>query len=182
MIRIITIISFFLLPVCVSAQGEMLLLKKHGKVQKSYFPGSRFVFDAGMGWQQAEIYDLKNDSVFLVQYQVRQVLTTLGTLRPDTIGTYRFELAVGDIQKLAKERKGWSWSASGASLFGGGILLTTGGLLTWVLSSKNGPYYASTGFVITSAALAATGFLLMQVDSKRYKLGNKYTLEFIGTH
>lgn len=182
MMRITVILAVFLFPLLASAQGEMLLLKKKGRVHTTYFKGSPIIFDAGMGWQEGYIADLRNDSVFLVQYRIRQVLTTLGTFRPDTIGTYYFSTAVEDIQKLGAKQTGFNWQAAGGTLFGGGALLTTAGLLTWVLSTKDSRYYVRPEFVITSAALAATGFILMQAGGdKKYVIGNKYSLQFIAT-
>lgn len=183
MIRITILLGFLIAPFCSNAQGEMLLLKKKGKVFKSYYAGSDIIFDAGMGLQQAQIYQMKNDSVFLVQYDVRQVMTTLGIPRWDTVGAYRFAINYKDIRELAEAPHGWNWHSAGAVLLGGGTLLTAAGLLTWVLAKKDTRYYARPEFVGTAAALAAVGFLLQKTKSgKRWNIGKKYTLQYIGTH
>lgn len=183
MIRISILLGFFIMPFFSNAQGEMLLLKKKGKVYKSYYAGSNILFDAGMGMQEAQIYQMKNDSIFMVQYDVRQVMTTLGIPRWDTVGSYRFTIDYKDIRALAEMPHGWNWHSAGTVLLSGGTLLTAAGLLTWVLAKKDTRYYARPEFVGTAAALAVVGFLLLQTKSgKRWPIGKKYTLLYIGTH
>lgn len=180
--KILTIILFFVLPLFSTAQGDMLLLRKKGKVIRSYYPGSTLYFDAGRGIQEAQISRMENDSLFLIQYQVRQVMTTLGIPRWDTVGNYRFALDYREILQIAEMPHGWNWNAAGATLFGGGTLLTAAGLLTWVFAKKDTRYYARPGFVAASAAAAAVGFLLLQTKSgKRFTIGEKYKLQYIST-
>lgn len=180
MTRILIILTLMSLPAMALAQGDMLLLKKKGKVIRSYYPGSTIYFDIGGGPQKATIYQLKNDSLFLVQYQVRQVMTTLGTQRPDTVNSYRYGFGYDEIVKLIEPARGWDWHSAGTVLFGGGTLLTTAGLLTWVLAKKDSRYYARPEFVAVSAALAGIGYLLLQTNSgKHFAIGKKYSLQYI---
>lgn len=180
--RLIIILGFLSLPLLSVSQGEMLLLKKNNKVFRTYYAGSSIILDEGRGLQQAQIRRLRNDSVFLVQYQVRQVMTIMGVPGLDTVGTYEFGISYSDILKIAEAPHGWTWQGTGASLFYGGGILTTAGLLTWVFAKKNTRYYARPGFVIASAGATGIGYLLMQVRAgKRFPIGKKYTLEFINT-
>ncbi len=180
--RLFIILSLFIAPVFSNAQGQMLLLKKKGKVFRSYFPGSVIFYDDGFGLQRAHVDRMRNDSLFLVQYQVNRVMTPSGFPFLDTLGTYSFAVSINDIRTMAEEKHGWDWQTSGAALFGGGAVLTTGGLLTWVFSKKNTRYYARPEFVITSAALTGIGFMLMRISpSHKWRLGKKYTLQYISS-
>ncbi len=175
---------FFLLLACPAtllAQGNMLLLKKNGKVMKSYYEGSEILFNQGMGTQRANIELLKDDSLFLIQYDVRTRMTNLGVYILDTVATYRSKISYKDIISLGKMKKGWNWNTAGASLFGGGALLTTAGLITWVVAKPNTRYYARPALVITAAALTVVGYLLMKSSGQHYHIGKKYTLQFIST-
>lgn len=167
-------------PAFVSGQGEMLILKKHGKVQKTFFKGSQLIFDLGNGMQSANLYQLKNDSLFLAQYDIRMVMGSLAIPVQDTVATYRSQISYKDIIAIGKEHTGWNWNATGISLFSGGALLTTAGLVSWIVAQKNTRYYARPGLVGGAAAFTGIGFLLMKsTGDKKMTIGKKYTLEYI---
>ncbi|MCW5914625.1 MAG: hypothetical protein KIT66_08450 [Chitinophagaceae bacterium] len=180
--KIIILLCIIILPASVFAQGEMLILKKKGKVEKSFFKGSEMLFDLGMGMQKGNIYQFKNDSVFLVWYDVRPVMTSLGITISDTVSSYRYGFPYADIVAIGKEQKGWNWNAAGASLFGGGSLLTIAGLATWVFAEKDTRYYARPEFVAASAAATGIGYLLLRAKGHKMKIGRKFTLEYINPH
>jgi len=62
---------------------------------------------------------------------------------------------------------------------GGGVLLTTVGLGTWLFSKPNTRYYASPYLVGGAALLAGIGYLLVKSGNKAMMLGKKYSLEYI---
>lgn len=175
---LLTISIFLLLPAMMIAQGNMLVLKKRGKVLKTFFEGSEIMYNSGYGMQKANIYHLKNDSLFLVQYQIVQRMTSLGVYVLDTISAYRSAIGYRDIRSIGKEGSAF-WNSSGATLFGGGTLLTTAGLITWIFAKPNTRYYARPALVITAAALAAAGYLMMKSSGKKMVIGKKYSLQYI---
>lgn len=180
--RIIIILSMVMGPLFAGAQSDMLLLKKGPKVVRSYFTGSTIYFDNGFGIKQAQISRMNKDSLFLIQYQIRQVGTASGFSFPDTLGTYGFTVDYKDIDMIADPKHGWDWQTSGAALFGGGAVVTTAGLLTWVFAKKNTRYYARPGLVISAAALTGVGYLLLRVSPvHKWKIGRKYSLHYIST-
>lgn len=183
MSRLFFFLGLFLFPFLASAQGDMLLLKKKGKVIKTYFPGSVIYVNVGDGFQEFYINKLENDTLFLFQYQIRDYMTNLGLPKKDTTGTIGYVFHYNEILSLYQPKtSGWDWRVSGASLFGGGVLLTAAGLLTWVFSEKNSRYYARPEFVGASAALAGIGYLLLQAHSgNKWTIGHKYTLQYIST-
>ncbi|MEO8720592.1 MAG: hypothetical protein ABI297_06415, partial [Ginsengibacter sp.] len=149
-------IAFFAASTCV-AQNDLLILKKNNHTVESFFPGSEIDFYSNTRYYEANVTSIKNDSVFLVQYDVRRVFTNLGVFVLDTVAQYHFGINYRDIVSFAKQRKNFDWSASGAALFGGGVLLTTAGLITWIFAKPNTRYYARPQLVIAAATLGAVG-------------------------
>lgn len=115
---VLFIVLFFLAPTLCMAQGEMLLLKKKGKVYKSYFQGSHIMLDAGLGWEEAQITRLKNDSLVLTYYQTRPMMTSFGTLTRDTVGEVHSVIYYKWIQKIGEHKKGMTLNNAGSVLFG----------------------------------------------------------------
>lgn len=178
----IQIILFLILPAWTFGQGNMLLLKKRGKVMTTYYEGSEIILNSGLGMQQAKIDKLRDDSLSLLQFDIKTNMTPLGVYVLDTAAIYHSIISYKDIIALGKERHGgFDWETSGAGLLGGGTLLTAAGLATWIFSSKNSQYYASPSLVIGSATAAGIGYLLMKSTGHKYKIGKKYSLQFIST-
>lgn len=183
MSRFLVTTLMLLMPFLVKSQGDMLLLKKNNKVIKSYFPGSLIRMNVGNGYQEFYINKLADDSLFLYQYQITPYVDNLGFPRNDTTGTVAYVFHYQDIETLYDQKQGnWSWQGTGAALFGGGTVLTVAGLLTWVFAEKNTQYYARPGFVAASAVAAGVGYLLLQTHSgKKWRIGKKFTLQYINT-
>jgi hypothetical protein len=163
-----------------SQPSDILILKKHDHTLKTFFPGNQITFNTATAAYSAIITSLKHDSLFLTQYDIRQIPTSLGVYVVDTIAAYPFSVNYKEITAFDKSnRNKFDWSASGGALFGGGLLLTTVGLGTWLFTKPNSQYYASPYLVGGAAFLALVGYLLVKADSKGLKLGKKYSLEYI---
>lgn len=179
--RVIFIFCAFILSAShCAAQDDLLLLKKNNRTVKSFFPGTEINFSTDTRYYEAQITGIKRDSVFLVQYDIRRAYSpTLGVFLLDTVATYPFAVNYKEIIALGKQKKKFDWSASGGALFGGGILLTTVGLISWIFAKPNTRYHASPQLVIGAAALAGVGYLLLKTGNKPMKLGKKYTLHYL---
>lgn len=162
-----------------SAQSDLLILKKNNRTIKSFFPGSEMIFSTANRDYDAYITSIVRDTIFLVQYDIKQVPTTLGVYVLDTVAKYHFGINYKDITSFGKIRKNFDWNSSGAALFGGGALLATAGLVTWIVTKPNTEYHASPQLVIGAAAIAGIGYLLMGTGKKNMKLGRKYSLDYI---
>ncbi len=172
-------VAFLYASTCV-AQNDLLILKKNNRTIQSFFPGNEIDFSTDVRYYEGQITDIKRDSLFLVQYDIRHVYSpNLGVFLLDTISAYHFAVNYKDIISLGKSRNNFNWSASGGALFGGGVLLTTAGLITWIFAKPNTRYYARPALVIGAAALAAIGYVLSKTGNKTMKLGKKYTLHYI---
>lgn len=172
-------IVFFIYAEGFSQPSDFIVLKKHHKTIKSFFAGSNISFETGKGFYSGQITFINKDSLFINQYDIRQRQTVLGVYVLDTVATYRLVFNYRDILKIGSERrKGFNWSATGASLFYGGILLTGVGLGTWVFTKPGTEYHASPLVVISGAALAGVGYLLLRSKNSN-TIGKKYQLEYI---
>ncbi len=161
------------------AQSDLLILKKNNKTIRSFYPDSKIQFMANEIPHEGYITAIERDSIFLIQYDIRQVMTNLGVYILDTVNRYRYAVNYKEITGILNDRTSFL-NASGAALLGGGILLTTGGLLTWVFAKPDTRYYARPELVIGAAAAALVGYLMLKVaGTKEQKLGKKYTLTYI---
>lgn len=177
-ISIVLFLALFSGLTCV-AQSDLLVLKKNGKTIQSFYPGTEMHFTTDFRYYEAQIVSIRNDSIYFVQYDIRLIPLTTGGVLIDTAGTFHFTLNYQDIVTLEKKRKGFDWAASGAGLFGGGVLITTAGLISWVFAKPNTRYYARPEFVIAGAAFAAVGYLLMKTGNRKTIIGKKYSLTYI---
>jgi len=163
------------------AQNDFIVLKKNDRTLKTMFTGSNVSFTTNLRYYSGRISSIEKDSIYLLEYDVRQIPTSMGVYMLDTIATYRTGIYYRDILKILNNRKGFDVAASGGSLLGGGILLTTIGLGTWIFTKSGDRYHASPKLVIGSAALGAVGFALLKTNSSSYTIGKKYQLNYIST-
>lgn len=170
--------AFFLVAKC-DAQSDFLILKKKGKAVQSFYPGTQMKFYTSNNYHEGSVTSIERDSVFLIYYDVRQVMTTLGVYILDTVATYPFSVDYRNITSFKKERKNFDWSSSGAVLMGGGVLLATAGLISWIFTKPNTEYYVTPQFIIGAALLAVAGYFIMKGAGKDMELGKKYKLLYI---
>jgi hypothetical protein len=161
------------------AQSDLLILKKNHRTVQSFYPGSEISFSTASRYYEAYVTSIERDSVFLVQYDIRQVYTSLRIYVPDTVGSYHFGVNYRDIVSFGRDTRNFDWHSSGAALFGGGALLTTAGLITWIFAKPNTRYYARPSLVIVAAALTGIGYLILKSGNKGKRLGKRYTLDYI---
>ncbi len=174
------ILAVFLFFSSTAQPSDILLLKKHNVTLKTFFPGNQIDFSTSSGYYSGLIQSIRHDSLFLVQYDIRQIPSNLGFYFLDTVGTYPFNINYKQITSFGKNNKNnFDWSASGGALFGGGVLLTTVGLGTWLFTKPKSQYYASPYLVGGAVLLAFIGYLLIKSGSKGLLLGKKYSLEYI---
>lgn len=172
------ILSIFFSTSCL-AQSDLLILKKNNRTIQSFFPGSEMIFSTSSGYHIANVTSIEKDSIFLIQYNIRQVPTSLGVYVLDTVARYPFGINYHDITAFGKSSNHFNLGGSGGALFGGGILITAVGLGTWIFSKPNTRYYASPYLVGGAATLAGIGYLIMKSANRGMVLGKKYTLHYI---
>lgn len=160
--------------------SDILILKKNNRTLQTFFPGNEITFNTSSGNYGGIIRSINRDSLFLIQYDVRQMPTNLGVYMLDTVGTYPFAVNYKEIIGFGKMKiNKFDWSGSGGALLGGGLLLTTVGLGTWLFTKPNTQYYASPYLVGGTAILGGIGYLMIKSGNKGMMLGKKYSLEYI---
>ncbi|MEO7961809.1 MAG: hypothetical protein ABIR19_09685 [Ginsengibacter sp.] len=170
----------FLYTLCHGQSSDIIVLKKNYKAIRTFFPGNEVDVSSSTNYYHGFITSINRDSIFLVQYDVKQRPTSLGVYFLDTVGTYRRAVFYRDITGLYNtDGKKFNWAGSGGALFGGGILLTTVGMGTWLFAKPNTRYHASPYLVGSSAVLGGIGYLLLRSGMKGIQIGRKYSLEYI---
>jgi hypothetical protein len=167
---------------CLSfAQNDFIVVKKKDHTLKTLFSGSHISFTTSLRYHSGRISSIKNDSLYLLEYDVRKMPTNLGVYILDTVAVYGTAIFYKDILKIQHQKNGFDISASGASLLGGGILITTIGLGTWIFTKSGDRYHASPKLIIGSAILGAAGYALLKTNANSYTIGKKYRLNYIKT-
>jgi hypothetical protein len=174
------LVSSIFCTACFSQPSDFIVLKKGQRTIKSFFAGSIIGFVTEKGSYSGKITSVKKDSLFIEEYDIRQIPTNLGVYMLDTVAIYRLGFNYKDVIKIENQkRRGFNWANSGGSLLGGGVLITVVGLGTWIFAKPGTQYHASPALVIGGAALAGIGYLLLKSNSAYYSLGKKYQLEYI---
>jgi hypothetical protein len=157
-----------------NAQNGFLLLQKNNRTTLTYFSGSEIGFTTKTGTHHSgRIMSLKNDSLLLKVYSVFPSPDFTGKM--DTLTKYYLPIPVSDIAYIDRTGRRFNWQASGAALLGGGTLLVLAGGVSWMVDREK----FSPALLVASAALAATGYLLMKKGDRPIRLGKKYTLQYV---
>jgi hypothetical protein len=163
-----------------SQASDFIVVKKDQRTVKSFFAGSNISFETDRGHYSGQITSIKKDSIFMNQYDIRQIPTQFGVYIIDTVATYRLAFNYKEILALEKSKKrGFNWASSGGNLLGGGILITAAGLGSWLFTKAGTQSHASPALVIGGAALAGVGYLLLRSNNAGYTIGKKYQLQYI---
>jgi hypothetical protein len=147
-----------LLPICCFSQTDLLMLKKKGAHVITYSQGMQINMETiYQQWFDGTISSIRHDSVFLdgVPFHYKEIMA------------------------IQRQRKGLNYKADGIILMaaGGGVLL---------LGAVNGLYrgdpantwYAPASY-IAAGTLLVGGFVLTRLETKKYVIGKKYTLEYL---
>ena len=85
--------------ICLS-QTDFIVLKKNDRTLKTMFAGEDVSFTTSLRYYSGRIDAVENDSIYLLEYDVRQVPTNLGVYILDTVATYRSGVYYKDILKI----------------------------------------------------------------------------------
>ncbi len=160
-----------------SQNADFIVVKKHGKTIQSIFAGRNIEFVTTSGaYINAYINGIKNDTLYLQEFIVQHMLTNFGTYILDTLGSYHYKFHYNQVASLGKKAKrGFNMQGSGASLFGGGIILTLASGVVYLADRDK----FSAPLLLASAGLATAGYFLMKSGGHPMLIGKKYTLQYI---
>ena len=160
------------------AQGDFILLRKGNVVIQSYFKESYLKCQLNNGqWIEGRIKKIKADSLFLEQFQVRQVASIFGTPMLDTVRYGLAKLSINDIHSLPKKEHGISIVNNG-SLF----MVGAGGYMVLNiingLTQSNEPVTSSQNLI--NLGIAASVFMFGEILHWTHRdyiiIGKKYQL------
>ena len=175
--KIILPLLLLLAVSCYSQSADFIILKHHHKTVRTFFAGTNIDFtSAGGAYINAQINGIKNDTLFLQEFIIRYLPTTLGTYIIDTAGSYHYKFHYNQIKALgAIKKRGFDKRGSGASLLGGGIVLTIASGVVYLVDRKN----FSAPLLIASAALGTIGYFWAKSGGKALVIGKKYKLVYM---
>jgi hypothetical protein len=97
-------------------QADFIVLKKNQKTVKNFYSGTHIEFVATNGaYRNALITGIKNDSLYLQEFIVYRMPTTLGTYILDTTGSFSYAYHYNQIKSFGKPQKGFNVGGSGAA-------------------------------------------------------------------
>lgn len=138
--RSILLIAFVLLSVTVFSQQQasdfIVVKKKNNRTIKTYFPGLPITFEmVNTAWVDGYITAIRNDTVFVKEYDIRSVPTIWGVNTLDTAGSYLVAVYVKDIKRILVDQK-----TPAFSYITDGTILMIGGIGYGLLNVINGAY------------------------------------------
>ena len=164
---------FSLVVLKLSAQQQDFIILKHKeRTVATYFTGSTIKFTTvNNAYVEAKITGVRNDSLFLKAYVIRQVPTQLGIYILDT-NYYYNQYHYKEIKSIDKRGRRFDWGASGATLMGGGLVLTAASGIVYLVDRKK----FSPGLLAASAGLFGVGYFSSRKSGKGIVIGKKYSL------
>lgn len=164
-----------------SQAGDFIVVKKHDRTVKSYFTGLPITFETTYGsWVSGYITDIRNDSVFIKQYDVKTVPTMWGVTVQDTAGSFIVGVHYAEIKQVEFDEKGHAFG-----YVTNGAIFMIGGLGYAILNVINGAYQhgsitdsknmQSLGIAL---GVAGAGFILNRIAHHKNKHW-KYIIEYV---
>lgn len=145
----------------------------------TFYSGSQISFTAESGaFINGQINGIKNDTLYLQEFIIRYLPTTLGTYIIDTAGSYHYKYHYKQIAVIGqKEKTNFNVKGSGAVLLGGGILLTLASGVVYVADREK----FSAPLLLTSVGLGTLGYFLAKgkKSGNGMRIGKKYKLVYM---
>jgi hypothetical protein len=184
MARLLFILSFLFITTSGLAQASdfISIRKKNNRTVKTYFPGVAIKFQTTFfRMVEGQIVQIKNDSVFVKQWDIRIVPTSLGVTVVDTAGSYITTVHYKEIKVVY-----WDKRKKLHEFITDGSLLMIGGTGYAALNVINGAYLKepitdsrNLRSLGTALGAAGTGYLLSRLNRKEAKFERKYRVYYI---
>lgn len=169
-------ILLFISTTSFSQSADFIQLKKNNKTITTFYSGMNIAFTAESGaYIDALINGIKNDTLYLQQFIIRYLPTTIGTYIVDTAGSYHYKYHYNQIVAIGqKEKTNFNVKGSGAALLGGGALLTLASGVVYVADREK----FSAPLLLASVGLGTLGYFMAKgkkggggmLIGKKYKL------------
>ena len=157
--------------------SDFIILKKNGKTVRSYYSGTNAEFITNTGaYRNALVNVIKNDTIYVQEFLIRQLPTTFGTYIVDTAGSFRYAYHYNQIVSFGPKKRGFNLRGSGSSLMGGGVLLMAASGVVYLADRDK----FSPELLGGAAVLTGLGYLLNKSGSKGMVVGKKgYSIEYM---
>ena len=176
--KIYLLILLFISTTAFSQSADFIQLKKNNKTITTFYSGMNMAFTAESGaYIDALINGIKNDTLYLQQFIIRYLPTTIGTYIVDTVGSYHYKYHYNQIVAIGqKEKTNFNVKGSGAALFGGGVLLTLASGVVYVADKEK----FSAPLLLASVGLGTLGYFMAKgKKGSGMLIGKKYKLVYM---
>ena len=175
--KIILPICLFISTVSVAQSADFIILKKNNKTIATFYSGTNIAFTTHSGaYINATINRVKDDTLYLQQFIIRYLPTTIGTYIIDTSGSYHYKFHYKQIKAIGvAEKTNFNWKGSGAALLGGGILLTLGSGVVYLADRQK----FSPQLLIAAVTLGTAGYFISKGKNNGMVIGRKYRLVYM---
>jgi hypothetical protein len=138
--RSLLLIVFIFLSVTAFSQQQasdfIVVKKKNNRTVKTYFPGLPITLEmVNTAWVDGYITAIRNDTIFVKEYDIRSVPTIWGVNMLDTAGSFIVAVYYRDIKRILVEKK-----TKAFSYITDGTILMIGGIGYALLNVVNGSY------------------------------------------
>lgn len=172
-------ILLFISTASFSQSADFIQLKKNNKTITTFYSGSNIAFTSESGsFINATINGIKNDTLYLQEFIIRYLPTTIGTYIIDTAGSYHYKYHYNQVVAIGrKERTNFNTRGSGAALFSGGVLLTLASGVVYVADREK----FSAPLLLTSVGLGTLGYFMAKGKKSggAMLIGKKYKLVYM---
>lgn len=167
---------------CFSQVSDFIKVKKrNNRTLKTFFPGSIISCQTVYGnYIGGVVSDVRNDSVFVREFDVRAIPNQWGVTSVDTLGSYVVGIHYKDIETVLFK------SHESFGLIKNGNLFMIGGLGYATLNLVNGKYLkqplsdpANLKSLGISLGVAGVGYLLNRLHKRNNKNGKRYIIEYV---
>jgi hypothetical protein len=162
-----------------SQSADFIRLKKHNKIITTFYSGGHIAFVAESGaYIDGYINGIKNDTLYLQEFIIRYLPTTIGTYIIDTVGSYHYKYHYRQIVAIGQKPKtNFNIRGSGAALLGGGAVLTLGSGVVYVADREK----FSLPLFLASVGLGTLGYFLAKgkKGGGGMAIGKKYKLIYM---
>jgi hypothetical protein len=182
--RLLSLLVFlFIANAALSQASDFISIrKKNNRTVKSFFPGLSIKFQTTyFRMIEGQILKINNDSVFVKEWDIRTVPTSLGVTVVDTAGSFVTGVHYKEIKVVY-----WDKRKKVHELLTDGTILMIGGTGYAALNIINGgvlgePVGSSENLkkLGMAAGVVGTGFLLKKLTGKDAKFERRYRIHYI---
>jgi hypothetical protein len=147
----------------------------------SYFKGSRIEFQHVNGQQiSGFVEDVRNDSLFVRQWQIVSYITRLGTSKVDTLGSLVYGLHYQEIFRIFHDKKeSWGFVKNGSIFIIGGVGYAVLNVVNGLYKDESLGDKENLRALGIAGGVAAGGFILNRIHKKRQRSGKLYKIQYV---